>query len=128
MKKEKNVMRGKKFSKKVMDKMEKQKAAPFDVSTIRMWSEELYKHATGKRFSKKNIHISGLRKSSLTPPEKQKECEHKNWDIYRHCEFKYGYCLDCQKEIHLQELFNSLHMRMEKALAKIESSTIKKEV
>lgn len=59
------------------------------------------------------------RKPGLLPGP-QPVCLHEHWEIRGQNAFGRGQCLDCEKEVPLDILFNALHNRTERILGRVE--------
>ena len=47
-------------------------------------------------------------------------CSHEHWELQPWVTVGFGFCLDCQNEVHLACLFNLMITRVEKTLARME--------
>lgn len=57
-------------------------------------------------------------RDTLTPVP-QPACEHRHWEVRGENTIGFGWCLDCQAQVFLHVLFNSLHTQMEESLHRL---------
>ena len=68
-------------------------------------------------FNKKDLEfLSSVRAATRADPESS--CTHEHWEVRGSNTIGYGQCLDCNREVNLADLFDSLRNRMVSSIEK----------
>jgi len=77
--------------------------------------------------NRKEMNARSLRREDAEPipiPTIDKNCQHIHWIVYGHNKVGFGQCLDCNKELGLNELINNTIERLRKAAKETMSKEI----